>query len=167
MISLSEELQSWFVPAGWFCGRKVPIAADIPTGHPAAEVLATFGGLVVLWPSDPGAPDEVPGDAMAFRRLAPNRPLIEEWEARLGTELIGVADVDSLHGELYVASDGRCFGRSHVHPAFYYHGETYEEAFRSILLKEPRARPMLAPDQTSVRLYGIEFTVGSAELYRY
>jgi hypothetical protein len=39
-----------------------------------------------------------------------------------GARLIGIAGVHNDHAELYIASDGRCFGSSNRHPAGYYHG---------------------------------------------
>jgi hypothetical protein len=79
---------------------------------------------------------------------------------------VGIADVNNAHGELYIAADGRCFGGSCVHPAFYFYGQSFAEAVEGILFRW-RARPMLGPGQESVTLYGERFTAVSPELYRY
>lgn len=86
------------------------------------------------------------------------------WESLLGTRLIGIGDVDHGHEELYIASDGRCFGESAVHDAFYYHADSLFQ-FQLMQLFGRRSRPMLRPDQKSVDLYGITFTRESPEVY--
>ena len=49
-ISIEEVLESVrpiFLAAGWHPGRRVPVPSTIPIDHPAAMVLAEFGGLIV------------------------------------------------------------------------------------------------------------------------
>ena len=53
-----------------------------------------------------------------------------------------------------------------VHSAFYFEGHTFVEATERILLGR-RARPLLEPDQDSVRLYGDEYRRGDPRLYRW
>lgn len=87
-----------------------------------------------------------------------------EWESLLQTTLVGVGKVDHGHGEFYVASDGRCFGLSCVHDAFYFYGDSFKK-YRLMMLLGKRARPMLRPEQPSVTLYGIAYTRESPETY--
>jgi len=88
------------------------------------------------------------------------------WERLLQTKLVAVAEVHNAHGLLCVASDGRCFGASYIHDAFYYEGSCIDEALEHLLIGI-RARPMLRPDQHTVTLYGVQFAVGDSALYRY
>lgn len=137
----------------------------MPTDHPAAAILPAFGGLTVSRPE--GAEGEECGlDDLAFRELFPDASILGGWAGLLGTRLVGVADVHHGHGEWYVAADGRVFGRSCVHDAFWLAGESFAEAAERSLFGR-RVRPLLRPGQSSVRLYGDQFTADSPQVYRY
>lgn len=164
MLELPESVLSRFVAAGWFPGRQVGVSPNVPVGHPAAAILAAFGGLSVT--PDRAAGEECAPNDLEFRELWPDESITEVWSGLLGTRLVGVADVHHGHGELYVATDGRCFGRSCVHDAFYFEGVSLAEAAERALFGR-RSRPLLRPDQPSVSLYGEEFTADSPDLYRY
>ena len=153
-----------FERAGWTFGRCVAVPHDVPAAHPAREILASFSGLTVT-------PDEVRGEECARADLAfsyyPDRSKsAPAWESLLRTRLVSIADVHHGHGELYVAADGRCFGASLVHDAFYFEGASISEAVERNLLGR-RSRPMLRPEQSEIHLYGITYTRASPELYRY
>ena len=152
-----------FVLAGWYPGRNRPVPASIPPGHPAAGVLARFGGLTV---GRCGAGRECATSDIRFGPVVPADPDIPRWEALLATTLIGVAEVHHSHGELYVDSSGRYYGLSGVHDAFYLEGLHFSEAVEGLLLGR-RARPMLRPDQESVTLYGVDFTADHPGIYRW
>ena len=164
MVEVPDSVRPRFVAAGWYPGRQAAVSSAIPADHPAATLLAAFGGLTVT--PDREAGEECAPHILAFHELFPNPSITEVWAGLLGTRLIGVADVDHGHGELYVAADGRCFGRSCVHDAFYFKGASFAEAAERALLGR-RYRPLLRPDQPSVRLYGIPFTADSPEVYTY
>jgi SUKH-3 immunity protein len=166
VIEPPEAVQQWFVDAGWCPGRFVEVPPSVPTGHPAWDILAAFGGLVILERDPEPDPDWPPIEELVFRDLFPCPAVTEVWGQLLDTRLVGIANVHNDHGELYIASDGRCFGSSSIHPAFYYHGESFTEAVEGMLLGR-RARPLLRPDQPFVALYGERFTADSPELYRY
>jgi hypothetical protein len=136
----------------------------VPADHPAAAVLAALGGLTVT--PDREAGEECAPDELAFRELWPDESITVVWAGLLGARLFGVADMHGGHGELYVATDGRCFGRSCMHDAFYFEGASFAEAAERAMLGR-RSRPLLGPDQASVMLYGIRFTADSPEVYRY
>lgn len=155
-----------FLDAGWYPGRTIPVPAAVPTDHPAWDVLAVFGGLVILERDPEPRPGWPPIEALVFRALTPAYHDAKVWSGLLRTQLIGIADFHNAHGELYLAADGRCFGASLIHDAFFYEGASFADAVDGILLNR-RARPMLRPDQSSVTLYGEQFTADSAELYRY
>ena len=153
-----------FIDAGWHPGRTVEVPTSIPTDHPARDVVAEFGGLVI--------PEREPEDGwpmieeLVFGALAPDRSITGVWGRLLHSRLIGIAGVHSDHAELYMDAAGRCFGRSLMHDAFYFHGESFGDAVEGIMLGR-RARPMLRPGQGSVILYGEPFTAESREVYRY
>jgi hypothetical protein len=163
-VDIPLDLRFRFVAAGWYPGRAVRVPLWVPTKHPAGDILAAFGGLTL----SPGGRvgEECAKSDLSFKDLRPYSADAEVWCRLLGTRLVGVADVDSGHGELYVAEDGRCFGLSCIHDAFYFEGVTLMEAVRRAMHGR-RARPLLRPDQPSVDLYGIQFNATSPEVYRY
>ncbi|MFC5455695.1 hypothetical protein [Prosthecobacter fluviatilis] len=124
----------------------------IPQDHPSRDILSK------LWGQRRGSIDFKLLDRCYYSKE------VLEWESLLKTTLVGVGEVDHGHGEFYVASDGRCFGLSCVHDAFYYYGDSFEK-YRLRALLGRRARPMLRPEQTSVTLYGIDYTKESPETY--
>jgi hypothetical protein len=163
MVELPESVRPLFVAAGWHPGRRVPVSSAVPADHSAAMILAEFGGLTV---GSPGEGEECATDDIAFRELWPNESILRVWGGLLGTRLVGIADIHYRHGELYAADDGRYFGRSCIHDAFWLEGLSISEAVERSLLGR-RSRPLLRPDQPWVTLYGIRFTADSPEVYPY
>lgn len=163
MVELTERVRPLFVAAGWHPGRRVPVSSTVPLDHPAAEILAEFGGLTV---EPAGESEECGPGNIAFQELWPDESILREWADLLGTRLVGVAEIHHGHGELYAAADGRVFGRSCIHDAFWLEGGSFSEAVERSLLGR-RSRPLLRPDQSSVTLYGVRFTADSPEVYRY
>ena len=51
MVELPESIRPLFLAAGWQPGRRVAVSPAVPTDHPAAAILATFGGLTVSRPA--------------------------------------------------------------------------------------------------------------------
>lgn len=164
MVDLPESVRLRFIAAGWYPSRRVAVSSAVPADHSAAAILAALGGLTVTPDREVG--EECAPDDLAFRELWPDESITVAWAKLLGTELVGVADMHRGHGELYVAADGRCFGRSCIHDAFYFEGASFAEAAEGSMLGR-RARPLLRPDQMSVTLYGVRFTADSAEVYKY
>jgi SUKH-3 immunity protein len=160
MVELPESIRPRFVEAGWHPGRRSPVSPAVPMDHPAAKILAEFGGLTV----DP--PEEGGPYSISFRELWPDESILRVWAGLLDTRLIGIADLGDAHGELYAAADGRIFGRSCMHDAFWFEGDSFFAAVERSLSGR-RHRPLLRPDQSSVTLYGIRFTDDSPEVYRY
>ena len=133
--------------------RHTSILPDwVPDDHPARAILERYDG------KSRGSIDFglIGRDEMHDE--------VATWERLLGTRLIGVGLADHGHEQLYVAGDGRCFGSSEVHDAFYFHADTLKKHLRGQLIRR-RSRPMLRPDQASVDLYGIEFFPGDPDLY--
>jgi hypothetical protein len=158
------EVAPLFDAAGWYPGRIATDYTRPNTSHPAAPVLASFAGLMVR----PGITQglECAAADMHFCEAENDDPVVREWADLLQTELIGVAECHDSHELLLIASDGRCFGFSYIHEAFYFYGSCFSEAAANILIGR-RAKPMLHPKQSSVTLYGEVFERGDPELYAY
>jgi hypothetical protein len=158
------EVLSLFERAGWYVNRHVTESLPIPFSHPAAQILASFAGLEVQPESEAGI--ECATSDINFGPLSEDDSLVAQWAALLETDLVGFAEYHCSHGALYVASDGRCYGLSYIHPAFYYCGSTFSDAIIKIL-KGYKAKPMLLPNQDEVTLYGETHTTHSPDLYDY
>jgi hypothetical protein len=109
MIELPAFARQRFLAAGWHPGRRVLVSAAFPPTHPPAAIPAAFGGPTIT--PDRSADEECAPDDLAFHELWPDDSITSVWGGMLCTELIGVADMHRGHGEMYVAADGRCFGR--------------------------------------------------------
>jgi hypothetical protein len=164
MVELPESLRSLFLAAGWYPSRRVAVSTNVPARHPAAAILAEFGGLTVKPNREAG--EECAPEDLAFGELFLDESITEVWAGLLGTRLVGVAQVHHYHAEWYLSTDGRCFGRSCVHDAFYYVGESFAEAVERAMLGR-RSMPLLKPGQDSITVYGQQFTAESPEVYRY
>jgi hypothetical protein len=150
-----------FVEAGWYPGRRCELGSQVPPFHPAAELLKEFGGLKVH-PDQTGA--ECGTESIEFMELPQDVALVGMLSRHVGSSLIGIAEAGGGNGELYLAADGRFFGRSCIHEAYYFEGASFAEAVEKALLGR-RVRPMLLPGQASVSLYGITYTAESLEVY--
>lgn len=156
------EVVSLFETAGWYPGRNAGSNSLTSASHPAALVLASFSGLVVFPRSTEGL--ECGTGDMQFGEVATDESLVNDWANLLQTELIGVAECHGGNEQLLIASDGRSFGLSYIHDAFYFYGDCFSEAAKKVLMGQ-RAKPLLHPKQLSVKLYGKSFERGSPDLY--
>ena len=156
MSVVPESVRPLFRAAGWFEGRHVAVDAAVPMGHPATAVLAELGGLALVDPTPSVC-------SVAFRHVTEGAPLLAEWEAVLGTKLIGIAEEDDGHGELYMTQRGQVIFCSLIHPACSLVGRTFAEAMEAIGRGE-RSRPMLLPEQPEVTLYGVVFRQGEPDV---
>jgi hypothetical protein len=77
--------------------------------------------------------------------------------------MVGVAEQDGGHGELYLTERGQVVGCSLVHPACWLVGETFEDAIVA-LVEGRRSKPMMLPEQQEVTLYGTRFRQGDNEV---
>ena len=161
-VELPDSVRKIFSDSGWQVGRRVNVPESVPNQHPAHAVLAEFGGLTV---GQNGAGKECAKHALAFGHVEPDRAVLR-WADLLGTELIGVADIEDGHGELYVDASGRWFFASCIHNAFAFLGASLSEAMEHELLGK-RSQPMLRPDQSSVMMWGEVFTSDDPRIYKY
>jgi len=147
--------------AGWSPERTVELAPAIPLVHPAAQILKQFSGLVVRARAEAGV--ECGTSSLSFG-YEPSGSDILRWERTLDCKLIHVAETDDGSSALLVGTCGRCFGNSGIHFAFYLVGETFAQAMENLLVGR-RSRPMLAPSQQFVMLYGSRFERGNPLLW--
>ena len=164
MLEPPASVMPLFLAAGWFRSRRVAVASSVPRDHPAFDVLQQLGGLRV---GTVGAGRECARSDIEFNQ--PDDEVLHEgaaWEQLLATPLIVVAEVHHHHAALLIDSLGRCFGLSYIHDAFYFEGHVFGEAVERILLGR-RASPMLRPDQSSITLYGEQFTREHPATFRY
>lgn len=163
MIQVPENVESLFVAAGWYPGRRASVDFVIPTGHPAGPVLLEFGGLKV---GTVASGLECATSDVAFRYVATETKLVRLWSDLLGTRLVGVADVHHAHGEAYVDEKGRWFVIGAVDDLVVFVGASFGEALQGLLLGR-RGRPILRPDQDRVTVYGETFLTGDPRIYSY
>jgi hypothetical protein len=151
--------------AGWYAGRRVSVSPAVPSSHPAAAVLSELGGIEAVPLSAVGV--ECATSLLRFQALPSDcDKQMRPWSTLLQTELVGIAEVEDGNEFLYLARDGRCFGMSGIHDAFYYEGNTVEEAVERRLLGY-RVQPILRPEETSVMAYGETLVAGDPRLYEY
>lgn len=162
-----SELDDALRKAGWTPERSDPEMAermsrhDVAASHPAFKVLTEFGALAL---GDVHEGEQCSTSNIFFDLLVDDDPNAKAWANLLETQLVGFAWTDNNHGQLYMAEDGRVFGNSVVHDAFYFLGIDLREALLRLLCGR-RAMPMLRPDQASITLYGDTFVEGDAALY--
>jgi SUKH-3 immunity protein len=162
MMELPQTVRPIFLAAGWHSGRRAEVSVMVPGDHPASAILVDFGGLTV---GDKGKGQECARSALAFQYIEPDRSIVI-WADLLGEKLIGIADIDNGHAELYVDSSGRCYFASNVHDTFSFAGASFAESMERILLGH-RTQPLLRPDQANVVLYGEVFTYDDPRVYKY
>jgi hypothetical protein len=163
MTEVPASVRPLFVAAGWRSGRTVALSPAPRADHPAAAILAEFGGLTV---GQTGAGEECARSDITFRQLPPDDLILDVWGKLLRTQLIGVADVHHAHAELYMDSAGRCFVASIVDDGFYFEGASFSEAIERLLLGR-RSRPMLRPFQDTIGHYGEEIRADDPRVYKY
>jgi hypothetical protein len=162
VIEIPTTVGPLFVAAGWHPGRTMRLCSAVPPDHPAVAILSNLGGLTV---GTTGRGIECAKNDVAFQELSPDETG-QIWAGLLHTELVGIAEVHHAHGLLYVDSEGKCYGASQIHDAFYYEGASFGEAIERLLLGR-RSRPMLRPDQHVVQLYGEEFRADDPGVYKW
>jgi len=161
-IGLPNSVRAAFAAAGWRAGRRVTVPPVVPHQHPAHAVLAEFGGLMV---GRTGHGEECPKHELLFGYVEPDSVILR-WADLLQSRLIGVAEIEDGHAELYVDASGRWFFASCIHDAFAFEGASFAEAVERELLGR-RCKPMLRPDQSSVVMWGEVFTSDDPRVYTY
>ncbi len=133
---------------------------SVASSHPAHGILDSVGGLHV---GRTGQGIECASSDIRFVSL-PKPTEIDAWENWLQVQLIGIGHAHNDHETIWVDNHGRWFGLSQIHEAFYLHGESTRVALNALLLGY-RSRPLLAPDQQCVSLYGEEHYCDDERVY--
>lgn len=162
MIEVPTTVRPLFVTAGWCPNRAVQLLSSVPAGHPAIGILTQFGGLRV---GAAGPGQECATSDVDFQER-PSNPTRDLWTRLLRTELVGIAEMHNAHEELYIDREGRCYGASQIHDAFYFEGSSFNEAIERLLLGL-RSRPMLRPDQEVVQMYGETIRAADPRIYKW
>lgn len=162
-LEIVPSVRPLFQAAGWRPGRRVAVDSRVPTSHPAHAILEELGGLRVGH-TGLGLGIECAASDLDFCFDEGDAFYISTWSALLESAIVQVATVHNDHGWFYVDEDGRCFGASQVHDAFYFEGPTFSEATESVLVGR-RSRPMLRPDQQEIDLYGETFARGHPAIF--
>ena len=163
MIELPVSVRRLFIAAGWHPGRTSSQALGVSLDHPAAAILAEFGGLHV---GQSRTGEECATSDVAFKHLRPEEFVLDVWGKLLATELVGIAEVHNRHEELYVDRSGRCFSYSNVDDGFRFEGSSFSAAIERLLLGRC-SRPMLRPEQRTVWHYGEEISADDLRVYKY
>ena len=161
-LTVPQDLEPLFLAAGWHPGRSVAVPADVPAGHPAAEVLASLANLSV---NGMDAGEECATSSIEFGAHLYGDPDQELYDAALGERLVSVGELDGGYALLFIDGKGRWFAASVVHQAFWLCGESMADALRCLLFGR-RGRPVLLSGQTSVDLYGDAFDAQHPATYR-
>ena len=164
LFAFTPDVADWLLRHDWHADRSVDVPEWVPAMHPAHSILKSFGGLSLLSYSD-----EFPDDPIAeidFGILSPDDTTAANWSRLLGSTLIGIGVGHNQHENVYSDAEGKIYGRSLMHDAFYLLGPSLLACLHNLLTRT-RAKPMLRPDQNSIRLYGRTFDSTSDELHRY
>jgi hypothetical protein len=144
------------------------VTSHITPNHPATAILSAFIGLAV---GKCDAGEECATSDVVFEMDKDDREYLQEcveiWNELLSTSLIVIAWVHREHGALFVDSTGRMFDMPMVQDAFFFCGESFEEAMRCLLFGRRISRPMLRPDQEFVFYDGKPMTVDHPLVYKY
>ncbi len=142
MLDIPLTVRPNFVAAGWISGRRVVVERGIPVDHPAAAILAEFGGLHVRETSD------VRSDVVFEYHDIALDPLLMSWQEFLKTRFVYVGHSSGGNEYFLVDHKGCWFEATKGNIGFTFIGNTFAEAIERILLtglqelKRRRRRPM-------------------------
>lgn len=163
MTDLPISIRADFERGGWHPGRRVAVPPHVPAGHPAAGILAEFGGLKV------GRDQGGEQCATADLDFSPGRGqprVIKRWCTLLKTTLVLVAGTHDWYAELYVDATGRCFLYSGINDVLAFFGDSFAEAAERLILGRV-GRPMLRPDQAKISWFAELIGPEDDRVYRY
>jgi hypothetical protein len=164
VIEISDSVREWFLESGWQPGRDVNVPGFVPRVHPAWDILNSYGGLTLL-ERNPD-PDFDAIEEFEFGAFPPETSALLPWMTLLKSQLVKIAKVHNNHAELYMDEEGRCYGNSLMHDAFWFSGVSFGDMLEGTLANR-RHRPMLRPDQSAVWLYGEKITPDDPTVYDY
>ncbi|UZJ58489.1 SUKH-3 domain-containing protein [Pseudomonas sp. KU26590] len=132
LIELPESLSPLFLAAGWPSTSTVPLPRYVPHDHPAAALLKQLAGVQV---GICGAGEECATSDVAFgtfEHLHESEDFLE-WEQRLGTTLVSIAEVHHGHGALLIDEKGCCYLLSLIHDGLWIQGLGFVQAMENLI----------------------------------
>jgi hypothetical protein len=151
MIELPDSLRPLFLAAGWPSISTVPLPRYVPHDHPAAALLKQLAGVQV---GICGAGEECATSDVAFgtfEHLHESEDFLE-WEQRLGTTLVSIAEVHHGHGALLIDEKGCCYLLSLIHDGLWIQGLGFVQAMENLIFgRKTGERAQLAtPDSVPI-----------------
>ncbi len=137
-------MRTAFQKSGWFEGRQVAVAPGVPKDHQAYAILAELSGLTIC---DPG-PNVC---SVEFKAINEVDPPVTVWAKLLATSVVGIAEEDDGHSELYLTGRGQVIGSSQIHPACFLVGRTFQEAMEAIRRGRPLGSRCSCPSNMRLR----------------
>ncbi|WP_433898135.1 SUKH-3 domain-containing protein [Pseudomonas sp. PSE1(2024)] len=132
LIELPESLRPLFLAAGWPTTGTEPLPGFVPPEHPATALLEQLAGLRV---GTCGAGEECATSDVAFgtfEHLHGSEEFLE-WQQRLGSTLVSIAEVQHGHGALLMDERGRCYVLSLIHDELWMQGRDFIQAMETLI----------------------------------
>jgi hypothetical protein len=132
LIELPESLRPLFLAAGWPTTSTEPLPVFVPPEHPAAALLEQLAGLRV---GTCGAGEECATSDVefgTFEHLHGSEEFLE-WQQRLGSTLVSIAEVQHGHGALLMDERGRCYVLSLIHDELWMQGRDFIQALETLI----------------------------------
>ncbi|PMW96452.1 hypothetical protein C1X59_24510 [Pseudomonas sp. FW215-R2] len=132
LIELPESLRPLFLAAGWPTTSTEPLPVFVPPEHPAAALLGQLAGLRV---GTCGAGEECATSDVefgTFEHLHGSEEFLE-WQQRLGSTLVSIAEVQHGHGALLMDERGRCYVLSLIHDELWMQGRDFIQALETLI----------------------------------
>ncbi len=151
MIELPDSLRPLFVAAGWPSMSTVPLPHYVPPEHPAAALLEQLAGVqvgVCGTGQDCATSDVAFG---TFEHLHGSEDFLE-WQQRLGSTLVSIAEVCHGHGALLMDEKGCCYGLSLIHDGLWIQGLDFVQAMENLIFgrKTGEQAQLATPDSVPI-----------------
>lgn len=141
MIELPESLRPLFLAAGWPTPCTEPVACYVPPEHPAAALLEQLVGVQVGICS---AGEECATSDVAFGTFEYLHDSEEflEWQQRLSSTLVSIAEVQHGHGALLMDEQGCCYVLSLIHDGLWIQGLNFIQAMENLIFGRKGGEPV-------------------------
>jgi hypothetical protein len=141
LIELPESLSPLFLAAGWPSISTVPLPYYVPPEHPAAALLEQLTGVHV---GICGAGEECATSDVAFgtfEHLHGSEGFLE-WQQRLSSTLVSIAEIHHGHGALLMDEMGCCYVLSLIHERLWIEGLDFVEAMENLIFGRKSGEPV-------------------------
>lgn len=141
LIELSESLRPLFLAAGWPSTYTEPLPRYVPPKHPAAALLEQLVGVQVGICS---RGEECATSDVAFgtfEHLHGSEEFLE-WQQRLSSTLVSIAEVQHGHGALLMDENGCCYVLSLIHDGLWIQGLGFVQAMENLIFGRKAGEPV-------------------------